>query len=982
MRAFVVRSFGTKKGIDFDRVHRELIGPALDRIGAGGGTTGEVIEAGNIREDMFEQLIAADLVVADVSIHNANVFYELGIRHAVRDRATVLIRASVDEVPFDLRTDRYLSYDPAAPGEAKEQLVRALNATLMGERIDSPVFSLLGRFVATDHSALIAVPRTFQEDVASATSSGGPGALRLIAEEVNGLRFEEPALRMVAAALQRVGDNHGARPVWERLRAFRVDDLEANEALANIYRRLGDGSGADDLAVASDQAIDRALSNRSVKNRPLAELSALRGSLSKLRWEAQWRQVPQDQQDREALRSRELDAALRLYSRGFKEDLNHYYSGLNALALVEIAVALADRFPDEWRYHATSDEVADLRLKELRQDSTMLRVSVGAAIEATRQRLDRDSAVDPWLGVSFAELLLLRGEDPERVANAYATLASPVFGPSERASIRRQLEIYRDLKVHTEQVERVFQRNNALLNQTQQKQTHPIVFVGDIVDNNRIPTPWFPADKVDAAKAAIKERVQEVLDAGTANGDQFIGIAGVSDGGDLLFHEVCHELKIPTDVMLPLPKRDYLATVQADHASGWVGRYHQVLSAAAHVHVLSRTAQLPPWLVERPGYSPWQRQNRWMLHHAWAIPGVDRVTAVAVPGDVGEDPGGGGDSTGTQGLGRAEVPPINTSELFKIASLSSAQPPAVSDAVEPDVAAGAASPEDPDADLLPIWRAQQEFSTVASSLGRGIRRARLLNLVLLVTGATLGATSALSWLTGSPSRVLSLIAALALATAGFIQAYALKKDQTETWIAARVTSESLKADVFRFLVRVAPYTGTDRVELLNQALAEVHEKQSILQADHGNPTAADRQLPRVHDFTTYVSVRAQKQADWHRTRARAYGRTNRQLRRLQLLVTFIGMLLTGIATVQPMPVLSSWTAAATTIAAALGAHLAGRQYRRLAITFGNTALRLEEVITTAGTVARSPEGQARFVDQVEGILAAQNGSWPESLRAQ
>ena len=91
MRAFVVRSFGTKRGIDFERVHRELIGPALTRIGAGGGTTGEVIVAGNIREDMFEQLISADLVVADVSIHNANVFYELGIRHAARSRATVLI---------------------------------------------------------------------------------------------------------------------------------------------------------------------------------------------------------------------------------------------------------------------------------------------------------------------------------------------------------------------------------------------------------------------------------------------------------------------------------------------------------------------------------------------------------------------------------------------------------------------------------------------------------------------------------------------------------------------------------------------------------------------------------------------------------------------------------------------------------------------------------------------------------------------------
>lgn len=267
MRAFVVRSFGTKRGIDFERVHRELIGPALTRIGAGGGTTGEVIVAGNIREDMFEQLISADLVVADVSIHNANVFYELGIRHAARSRATVLIRASVDEVPFDLRTDRYLSYDPTAPGKATERLVQVLNATLAAEHSDSPVFGLLGSYVPADQSALISLPRTFREDVATAAGAGRAGELRLIAEEVDGLRFEEPALRLVAAALQQAGDNERARPVWERLRTLRADDLQANEALANIYRRLGDGSGADDLAHASDQAIRRALENRTVTSR-------------------------------------------------------------------------------------------------------------------------------------------------------------------------------------------------------------------------------------------------------------------------------------------------------------------------------------------------------------------------------------------------------------------------------------------------------------------------------------------------------------------------------------------------------------------------------------------------------------------------------------------------------------------------------------------------------------------------------------------
>src|SRR4051794_39830777 len=118
MLAFIVRPFGTRNGIDFDRVEADLISPVLDRLGIQGRTTGEIARAGNIRADMFERLVLADIVIADVSLHNANVYYELGIRHALRDRVTVLIRARADEVPFDLRTDRYLEYDAENPGAA------------------------------------------------------------------------------------------------------------------------------------------------------------------------------------------------------------------------------------------------------------------------------------------------------------------------------------------------------------------------------------------------------------------------------------------------------------------------------------------------------------------------------------------------------------------------------------------------------------------------------------------------------------------------------------------------------------------------------------------------------------------------------------------------------------------------------------------------------------------------------------------------
>jgi hypothetical protein len=76
----------------------------------------------------------ADLVVADISIHNANVFYELGIRHALRDRATVLIRARIDEVPFDLKRERYLSYHQTAAGADVPRLVQMLRVEVWGQR--------------------------------------------------------------------------------------------------------------------------------------------------------------------------------------------------------------------------------------------------------------------------------------------------------------------------------------------------------------------------------------------------------------------------------------------------------------------------------------------------------------------------------------------------------------------------------------------------------------------------------------------------------------------------------------------------------------------------------------------------------------------------------------------------------------------------------------------------------------------------------
>src|SRR6185436_2204011 len=167
-RAFIIRPFGTKAGVDFDAVEEMLIQPALAQIGLSGSTTTEIVEQGNIREDMFRLLVCADLVIADISIHNANVFYELGIRHGMRPNATFLLRANLDEYPFDLRTDRYLSYDQNTPGTCVAALARALKATLHSARVDSPVYQVLPNLRAPDPTALQVVPSDFREAVEAA----------------------------------------------------------------------------------------------------------------------------------------------------------------------------------------------------------------------------------------------------------------------------------------------------------------------------------------------------------------------------------------------------------------------------------------------------------------------------------------------------------------------------------------------------------------------------------------------------------------------------------------------------------------------------------------------------------------------------------------------------------------------------------------------------------------------------------------------
>ncbi len=107
---FIIMPFGEKEGINFNKIYLDLIKPALLQVGLDPFRADEEILPGDIRADMFQELLMADLVIADLSINNANAWYELGVRHGLRSHGIVQIRSGEATIPFDVCVDRTWHY--------------------------------------------------------------------------------------------------------------------------------------------------------------------------------------------------------------------------------------------------------------------------------------------------------------------------------------------------------------------------------------------------------------------------------------------------------------------------------------------------------------------------------------------------------------------------------------------------------------------------------------------------------------------------------------------------------------------------------------------------------------------------------------------------------------------------------------------------------------------------------------------------------
>lgn len=331
--AFMVMPFGRKKTgttqkggpteVDFDKLWDRVYRPVLLDLGYKPVRADQDVGALIISE-MLQRLTLADLVVADVSLPNANVYYEVGVRHAARRVGCVLIVADWADPVFDLRQIRQLRF-PLADGGVDEVSAESARGTLREKLADltngaSPVFQAVPGFPDHIDPAHVSAFQEFVTDLSDFDADVRAARLAPIAEQPT----------KVIQVVQRHGHKRVVREavVIELVRLLRdlvsmdsmleyIDTLPPHVArypLIVEQRCLALGKTGDSVAAAG--RLEQLIKDEG----PTPErLGLLGGRYKELRRAAT---TPADSR-------RFLDLAIESYRRGMLLDLNEYYCASN-----------------------------------------------------------------------------------------------------------------------------------------------------------------------------------------------------------------------------------------------------------------------------------------------------------------------------------------------------------------------------------------------------------------------------------------------------------------------------------------------------------------------------------------------------------------------------------------------------------------------------------------------------------------------------
>ena len=434
---FVVMGFGEKvdfqtgRTLNLDATYKHLIKPAVEEAGLRCVRADEIAHSGVIDVPMYRQLLLADVVVADVSTANANAFYELGVRHALRPHTTVVICEDKFTFPFDINRNKILKYkhlgEDIGASEVerfrtrlRQQIVAVLEKDPPDD--DSPVYTFLQRL------RRLKLPDDLE-------SHGGAVSAEFAAEGAPPPEKTHGALIDEFAEAKRQGDFETARTLLATVRKLmrgknpdKPEDPYIIQQLALVTYKSERPTPLAALEEARD--LLRTLNPETSND---TETLGLWGAVHKRLWD-----LLNDEGDAEA--AAHLDQAVRGYERGFYLR-NDYYNGINLAYVLNVRAANAAS-PEE----AVADFVQARRVcaEVVRICDEWLAETGPPHADATEGEIDKYNESKYWVLATLAEAYVRLGDEAR--AQDYLRQAHELNPPDwMKATTREQLANLRGL---------------------------------------------------------------------------------------------------------------------------------------------------------------------------------------------------------------------------------------------------------------------------------------------------------------------------------------------------------------------------------------------------------------------------------------------------------------------------------------------------------------------------------------------------------
>lgn len=351
--------YATGRVLDLDKSYKNIIKPAAEAAGVECTRADEIVHSGTIDIPMFERLLTADVVVADVSTSNCNAFYELGVRHALKPYTTITIAEEKIVFPFDIshisvRKYRHLGEDIGFDEtmRMRKELEHAIRIIAAQPVNDSPVYEFLKDLnppKRTVAERIAAAAVTEDRATISTLMAGADAALK-------GSDFAE-----AVSLLRLVKKMTGSDPyVTQKL------------ALATYKCKLPD-------PLAALENGKHILAELQPDNSNDPETLGLWGAIHKRKWE-----LTNDPAN--------LDIAVHSYGKGFYLK-NDYYNGINLAFLLNVRAARSE----------PADAIADFVLAQRTRRQVL---AICRELHDSRRSLPDEY----WLRATIAEAWLGLGE--------------------------------------------------------------------------------------------------------------------------------------------------------------------------------------------------------------------------------------------------------------------------------------------------------------------------------------------------------------------------------------------------------------------------------------------------------------------------------------------------------------------------------------------------------------------------------------------